>query len=161
MKLLLLSDTHSYMDEHILKHAKEADQIWHAGDIGNQDVTDSLGKQGILHAVHGNIDGKEIRIQYPEYVFKKINGLGILMIHIAGKPGFYNQRTKDLIKLYQPKVLICGHSHLTLVKYFPSYDLFHINPGAAGKHGFHKVRTMISLYIEESGKPSGFSVIEL
>lgn len=160
MKIGLLSDTHSYIDDRILHHLSDCDQIWHAGDAGNNLVLEKLSATKETVGVYGNIDGTEIRFQWPEFVVKKLNGLTFLMIHIAGAVERYNAKTRDLIALHKPDVLICGHSHILKVVRDKRYNLIHMNPGAAGNHGFHKVRTLLKFDVENSNL-ANLQVIEL
>jgi uncharacterized protein len=160
-KLAIISDTHSYMDDAIIKHLNACDIIIHAGDIGNESVLEKieqLGKENLL--VHGNIDGGIVRKACPEYIITTVEGVKLLVIHIAGKPGWYYPQVQSLIREHQPAILICGHSHIVKVQYFEKLKLLHINPGACGKHGFHKVRTMITFEIS-GNKPANMNLIEL
>lgn len=159
-KILLLSDTHGYMDEAILRHADTCDEIWHAGDIGNVEVSDVLEKKKLFRAVYGNIDGQDIRIRYPKTVRFVCEGMDVLMTHIAGKPDTYAADVKQILQHRPPQVLICGHSHILMVKRSPRFGCLHLNPGAAGKHGFHHVRTMLRFEIDR-GRMSKMEVIEL
>ena len=160
MKILLLSDTHSYLDDAILKHAAAADEIWHAGDFGNIATADALQKIKPLRGVWGNIDGKDVRIVYPLDNRFTINGLDVLMTHIGGYPGHYEQRVKRIIEQAPPMLFICGHSHILKVMRDPKYNMLCMNPGAAGVHGFHKMRTMIRFSIN-NGKIENPEEIEL
>ena len=159
-KILLLSDTHGTIDEQILKYVKEADEVWHAGDIGHETVTQQLSNLKPLFAVYGNIDNHECRIQHPEYYFLEKEGVKIIIIHIAGSFGKYNEKVKGLIQKYQPQILVCGHSHILKVAYDEKYNLLYVNPGAAGKHGFHKIRTLLRFELENSNIKN-MDVIEL
>ena len=147
-KILLLSDTHSYIDEAILKHVKQADEVWHAGDIGDLKVTDPIKKLKPLRAVYGNIDDNKARVEFPENNRFMCEGVDVFMTHIGGYPPKYNMRTRDLIKANSPRIFICGHSHILKVMPDKRYNLIHMNPGAVGKHGFHKVRTMLRFTID-------------
>lgn len=160
-KILLLSDTHGYLDEAILKHAAEADEIWHAGDIGPVDVYDRLNKIGPVKAVYGNIDNHELRNFLPECCIFECEGLKVMMIHIAGQPGRYTARLKADLERERPAVLVCGHSHILRVERVSHpIPLLHLNPGAAGKHGFHQVRTLLRFRIQE-GKIRDMEAVEL
>ncbi len=159
-KILLLSDTHNYIDEAIIRHAENCDEIWHAGDIGTTEVSDALERIKPFRAVYGNIDGNDIRIRYPKYIRFVCDGMDVCITHIAGKPDTYAADVKQLIERNPPQVLICGHSHILMVKRSPKYGFLHLNPGAAGKHGFHHVRTMLRFTIDR-GKMSNMEVIEL
>ncbi|CAG2531352.1 hypothetical protein MAR621_01877 [Maribacter dokdonensis] len=147
-KILLLSDTHSYMDDAILKHARWADEVWHAGDIGNLKVTDALAKLKPLRGVHGNIDDHIIQKEFPENNRFFCEGVDVLITHIGGYPPKYNNRTRDIIKENPPKLFICGHSHILKVMMDKKLGVLHMNPGACGKHGFHQVRTMLRFVID-------------
>jgi len=160
MKILLLSDTHSYIDDRILHYASEADEIWHAGDIGNLLVTDNLQKVGKLRAVFGNIDDHLVRSQFPLNNRFVCEGVGVWITHIGGYPPKYNANTRKEIKSNPPKLFICGHSHILKVMPDKRYGLLHMNPGACGVYGFHKMRTMLRFEIN-SGKIEKLEVIEL
>ncbi len=147
-KVLLLSDTHSHIDGAILKYAQNADEIWHAGDIGSLLVTDALKKTKPLRAVHGNIDDQWIQQEYPADLRFTCEGVGVLMTHIGGYPPKYNSRTKSLVLENPPKLFICGHSHILKVMWDKQLGILHMNPGACGKHGFHNVRTMLRFCIQ-------------
>lgn len=147
-QILLLSDTHGYIDDRILAYAKEADQVWHAGDIGNLKVTDALIKIKPLKAVFGNIDGASARAQFKENERFMCEGVDVWITHIGGYPGRYDARIRDEIRANPPKLFITGHSHILKVMPDKKLNLLHMNPGAVGKHGFHKVRTMLRFKIE-------------
>lgn len=149
-KVLLLSDTHSYIDDHILKYVKQADEVWHAGDIGDLKVTDEIKKLTTLRAVYGNIDHDKTRLEFPLDTRFSCEQIDVWITHIGGYPGKYNKRIQDEIKANPPKMFICGHSHILKVQYDKTLQLLHLNPGAAGKHGFHQVRTMIRFEIDGS-----------
>ncbi len=148
-KILLLSDTHSYLDEEIVKHVKQADEVWHAGDIGNVEVTDTIKKYTPLRAVHGNIDGSEVRKEFPEDLFFKVEKVNVYMTHIGGYPGRYTQRVRSMIERKRPNLFVCGHSHILKVMYDKKYQMMTMNPGAIGKYGFHVKRTMLRFEIED------------
>lgn len=160
MKIGLISDTHSYMDDRILHHLEGCDLILHAGDVGDPMVITRLEKVAQTRGVYGNIDGTAVRKIWPEFDLVRCNGVPILMIHIAGAVGNYNARTRALIKEHTPQVLICGHSHILKVAQDQRFKLLHINPGAAGRHGFHKMRTLIIMEAHD-GALSDLKVIEL
>jgi len=160
MKILLLSDTHSYMDERILHYASEADEVWHAGDIGDLKVTDTIKKLKPLRAVYGNIDNKDARAEFPLNNRFEIENTSVWITHIGGYPKKYNQRVREVLQLNPPKIFICGHSHILKVQFDKEFNLLHINPGAAGKHGFHKVRTMVRFELD-NGEIKNMEVIEL
>lgn len=160
MKILLLSDTHSYIDERILEYASQADEVWHGGDIGDLKVTDELQKVSKLRAVYGNIDNAEIRKEFPLNNRFRVDGLDVLMTHIGGYPGKYSPAIREEIYTNPPKLFICGHSHILKVMPDKKLNLLHMNPGACGIYGFHQVRTMIRFEIN-SGKIENPEVIEL
>jgi len=147
-KILLLSDTHSYIDEAILNHVKQADEVWHAGDIGDLKVTDTIQKIKPLKAVYGNIDNAKIRQEFPLNNRFMCEEVDVWITHIGGYPPKYNNRTRDLIAENPPKLFICGHSHILKVIPDKKLKVLHMNPGAVGKHGFHKVRTMLRFKID-------------
>jgi len=149
-KILLLSDTHSFIDDKILNYCKNADEVWHAGDIGNPEVTDKIQEVSHLRAVYGNIDDKNIRSEFPLDNKFTIEGVSVWITHIGGYPHRYNPRVKESIVLRPPKLFISGHSHILKVQYDKKLKLLHMNPGAAGKHGFHNVRTMLRFEIENT-----------
>ena len=156
----LLSDTHSFLDESVLKHFEKCDEVWHAGDIGESAVTDALAAFKPLRAVYGNIDGREIRNQFGEKEIFEIEGVKVFMIHIGGKPPRYATGVKKMLQLEKPNLFICGHSHILKVMRDSSLDLLYMNPGAAGHHGFHHMRTLLRFDVSE-GKISNLEVIEL
>ena len=159
-KILVISDTHSYVDNKIINYIKQADQIWHAGDLGNIEVLEKIKNISKTIAVCGNIDNKLIRTELKEYEIFYCERVKVLMIHIAGKPPFYNQKTKNLVKNERPKILVYGHSHILKVGFDKKNELLLINPGAAGRHGFHKKRTMIRFEIDENSIQN-MEIIEL
>tara|TARA_B110001454_G_C12421944_1_gene309756 strand:+ start:95 stop:592 length:498 start_codon:yes stop_codon:yes gene_type:complete len=148
-KILLLSDTHSYIDAQIVKYVKQADEVWHAGDIGDLKVTDAIKKLKPLRAVYGNIDDNLARLEFPLDHKFKIEDVTVWMTHIGGYPTKYNQRIREELKQDPPKIFISGHSHILKVQYDKKLNLLHLNPGAAGNHGFHKVRTMLRFSIDQ------------
>lgn len=160
MKILLLSDTHSYIDDRIICYAQQADEIWHAGDIGNLKVTDALKKIKPLRAVYGNIDDKEARLEFPLNNRFICEGMDVWITHIGGYPDKYNIEIREEIKRNPPQIFICGHSHILKVQFDKKLNCLHLNPGAAGTHGFHQMRTMLRFDIIE-GKISNLEVIEL
>lgn len=158
-KILLLSDTHSYIGDDILKYIKQADEVWHAGDIGDLQVTDTIKELKPLRAVYGNIDNAKARAEFPEHNIFNCENVNVWMTHIGGYPGRYSPSVRDKIKLYPPNLFISGHSHILKVMPDKKLNLLHMNPGAIGKHGFHKARTM--LRFEINGKNiSNLEVIE-
>ena len=159
-KILLLSDTHSFIDDQILKFVKQADEVWHAGDIGDLHVTDSIKEIKPLRAVYGNIDDNKARAEFPLDNKFSVEGVSVWITHIGGYPNKYNQRVREEISKNPPKLFICGHSHILKVQYDKKLNLLHLNPGAAGKHGFHKVRTMLRFEIDK-GEIKNMEIIEL
>lgn len=149
-KILLLSDTHGHIDDAILKYAKQADEVWHAGDIGNLLVTDTLEKIKPLRGVFGNIDDHIIQKEFPLNNRFMCEGVDVWITHIGGYPPKYNTKTKNTIKANPPKLFICGHSHILKVMWDKKLGLLHMNPGACGKYGFHQVRTMLRFVIDGS-----------
>lgn len=160
MKILLLSDTHGYIDNQILKFVKQADEVWHAGDIGSLKVTDTIKELKPLKAVYGNIDGSVTRTTFPLNQLFEVEGVKILMTHIGGYPNRYEKRIKLLLKQHKPNIFISGHSHILKVIYDKKLNLLHLNPGAAGKYGIHQVRTMIRFELNQS-KIEKLEIIEL
>ena len=160
MKILLLSDTHSYIDDRILEYAKNADEIWHAGDFGNLEVIDELKKAGTLRGVFGNIDEVKIRAEFPEINIFECEKVKVVMIHIGGYPNKYAPRVKQILKEEKPQIFISGHSHILKVMYDKELEILHLNPGAAGKHGWHKMRTMLRFEINGE-KIENLEVVEL
>ncbi len=159
-KIVLLSDTHSFIDAQILKYVRQADEVWHAGDIGAITVADTLQKEKPLRAVYGNIDDKTVRAEYPLDAKFTCEGVSVWMTHIGGYPNKYNQRIREEIRENPPKLFICGHSHILKVQFDQKLNLLHMNPGAVGKHGFHKVRTLLRFEID-AGEIKNLEVVEL
>jgi putative phosphoesterase len=147
-KILLLSDTHSYIDKAILKHVKQADEVWHAGDIGDLEVTDSIKKLKPLKAVYGNIDDAKARTEFPLNHRFMCEDVDVWITHIGGYPPKYNNRVREELIVNPPDIFITGHSHILKVMPDKKLNLLHMNPGAVGKHGFHKTRTMLRFKIE-------------
>lgn len=158
-RILLLSDTHGYVDERILDYASQADEVWHAGDIGNLFVTDELQRYALLRAVYGNIDGAEIRKEFPLNNRFTVEGLDVWMTHIGGYPGKYSPAVREELYAHPPKLFVCGHSHILKVMPDKKLNLLHMNPGACGIYGFHQVRTMLRFEIR-SGKIENPEAIE-
>lgn len=158
--ILLISDTHSHIDEAILKYARQADEIWHAGDIGDLKVTDTLQKVKPLRAVYGNIDDHKTQKEFSLDLRFFCEEVEVYMTHIGGYPPKYNPRTRKLINENPPKLFICGHSHILKVMMDQKLNVLHMNPGACGKHGFHQVRTMLRFKIDKDNI-TDLEVIEL
>ena len=156
----LLSDTHSYLPPQVFEHFKNCDEIWHAGDIGDPKVANDLEKFKPLQAVWGNIDNNELRHRYKEILRFFCEGMDVCITHIGGYPGKYNARIKAYLHENPPQLFICGHSHILKVIKDDRLNLLHINPGACGLEGFHKVQTLVRFTIHE-GKISQLEVIEL
>lgn len=146
----LISDTHGFLDENVFKHFEECDEIWHAGDFGNIELANSLATlSGLtLKGVYGNIDGQDIRSIYPEQIVFMCEEVKVMMRHIGGSPPKYNPETRKELLIHQPLLFISGHSHILKVMYDDKINCLHMNPGAAGKHGWHKVRTIIRFVID-------------
>ncbi len=159
-KIGLLSDTHSYIDDNILSYFEECDEIWHAGDIGDLKVAEKIEAFKRFRCVHGNIDHAEARGIYPKDLRFEIEGLDVYITHIGGYPGRYNRRVTEVFEENPPGLFICGHSHIMKVMFDKKYNFLHINPGACGHHGFHKMRTLARFSIE-NGKIEGLQAIEL
>jgi uncharacterized protein len=159
-KILLLSDTHSHLDERILDFAKTVDEVWHAGDIGALAVTDALAAVRPLVAVYGNIDDATARRTFPHTVDFEVAGLRVVMTHIGGYPGRYAPGVSTQLDLLRPGLFICGHSHILKVMPDKKRGLLHMNPGAVGHHGFHHVRTMLRFEIAD-GVVKNLEAIEL
>ena len=159
-KIVLLSDTHGYIDQKIKDYVAKADEVWHAGDIGKASVLDELASVKPLRAVYGNIDSHKIRQQAPEVISFNCEGIDVLMTHIAGYPGRYNARAKNLITTEKPGLFICGHSHILKVMRDKKYGHLHMNPGAVGISGFHKIRTLLRFEID-TGQIKNLEAVEL
>ncbi len=159
-KVLVISDTHSYIDDRIIKYASEADYVIHAGDIGSFNVIRKLNSVSEVLFVYGNIDGNEIRSESNKFEFFKIDDLKILLTHISGKTPKYNKETLIKIKEHNPDLLIAGHSHILKIQYDKINKLVFLNPGAAGRHGFHLKRTMLRFEIKLN-KIENLEIIEL
>ena len=149
-RILLLSDTHSFWDDRYAKYAEECDEIWHAGDIGSIELVNQLEALKPLRAVRGNIDGGEVRLRFPETLRFKCEEANIVMKHIGGYPGRYDRSIIKQLYTNPPHLFISGHSHILKVQFDPTLNLLHINPGAAGQQGWHKVRTLIRFTIDGS-----------
>lgn len=156
----LISDTHSFLDDAVFKHFDKCDEIWHAGDFGNIALADQLAAFKPLRGVYGNIDGQDVRIVYPEHLRFMCEETDVWMTHIGGYPGRYNPKLRAQLYSNPPKIFICGHSHILKVIYDNKINCLHLNPGAAGKVGWHKVRTLIRFSIS-GDKIHDMEVIEL
>jgi len=147
-KILLLSDTHSHIDDTILKYVHQADEVWHAGDIGDLVVTDTIKNLKPLRAVYGNIDDDKARMEFPLNNRFMCESVEVWITHIGGYPGKYNQAVREELKKNPPKLFICGHSHILKVQFDKTLNLLHMNPGAAGIYGLHQVRTILRFEID-------------
>ena len=155
----LISDTHGSLDPRVFEYFKDCDEVWHAGDFG-EGVAEQLQSFKPLRGVYGNIDGQKIRSDFPEHIFFDCDGLKVLMIHIGGTPGNYYPQAKKSIELNKPTLFICGHSHILKVMQDKNYNMLYMNPGAAGNHGFHKMRTVLRFGIKDK-KIENLEVIEM
>ena len=160
IKVGILSDTHGYWDDKYLHYFEPCDEIWHVGDIGSLEVAQKLTAFRPFRAVYGNIDGQELRRLYPQTLRFVVEGTEVLMKHIGGYPGKYDPSVAGSIFVHPPKLFISGHSHILKVKYDKTLDMLHINPGAAGNYGFHKVRTLVRFTIN-GAKFEDMEVVEL
>tara|TARA_B100001093_G_scaffold353231_1_gene337700 strand:- start:15 stop:509 length:495 start_codon:yes stop_codon:yes gene_type:complete len=159
-KILVISDTHGYIDDRILHYAKNSDEVWHAGDIGDFSVVDQLSSVSKIKAVFGNIDDHNIRKVCPEKNIFICDELKVYIVHIGGYPGSYNKKIKNELIDIRPDIFISGHSHILKIQNDKKNNILHLNPGAAGKIGFHSVRTMIRFEINEK-KINNLEVIQL
>lgn len=156
----LISDTHGWLDPRVMHHFVSCDEVWHAGDIGDGGVLETLQTFKPLRAVWGNIDGTAIRSQTQEHLRFTVEELDVWITHIAGRPGNYATPIVSQLKANPPGLLVCGHSHICMVKMDASLKMMYMNSGAAGKHGFHKMRTLLRFTIGQ-GKLQDLEVIEL
>jgi len=159
-KIGLLSDTHGYLDEAVFNYFEDCDEIWHAGDFGNLELADRLAAFKPLKGVYGNIDGPDLRRVYPETLRFKCEEVDVWMTHIGGYPDRYSPKVKAEIYLNPPKIFIAGHSHILKVIYDKKIGTLHLNPGAAGKQGWHKTRSLLRFRISEE-KIHTLEIIEL
>jgi len=161
MKLIgLISDTHGFLDSRFIYHLKNCDEIWHAGDIGSQEVAEKLKEIAPLKAVFGNIDSHKIRLEFPENLRFMCEQVDVFITHIGGYPGRYDKRVKKVLQSKPPTLFICGHSHILKVMNDKKLGILHMNPGAAGNSGLHKVKTMLRFKID-GNNISGLEVVEL
>lgn len=159
-KIGLLSDTHNWWDEKYVTYFNECDEIWHAGDIGSIQLALRFEAFKPFRAVYGNIDDTKVRAAYPEFNRFILEDVDVLITHIGGYPGKYSPQVRPFLKANPPKLFICGHSHILKVMYDKKINCLHINPGAAGKYGFHTVRTLVR-FVLDAGNISDLEVIEL
>ncbi|MFT3885957.1 MAG: metallophosphoesterase family protein [Flavobacteriales bacterium] len=148
IRIGLLSDTHGWLDPAIHKYIEGCDELWHAGDIGTREVTDELQRWKPLRAVYGNIDGTELRGAFPEHQRFTVEGVKVWMTHIGGRPPRYNPAVLQGLRADPPTLFVCGHSHICLVQFDPKLNVLYMNPGAAGRHGWHQVRTLLRFTID-------------
>lgn len=161
MRIGLLSDTHGHIDDRIYKHFEDCDELWHAGDVGTAQVITELEKFKPVKGVYGNIDGHDVRQIFPEDLWLDVEGFSVWITHIGGYPPKYNPRTRKILKTKIPNIMICGHSHIVKIMRDPALNnLLHINPGAAGIQGFHKIKTIMKFDLQDK-KISNMQVIEL
>lgn len=147
-KIGLISDTHGFLDEAVFKHFANCDEIWHAGDFGNDQLAAQLRTFKPLKGVYGNIDGQDIRQHYPEQIVFYCEEVKVMMRHIGGAPPKFNPETRKELLLHKPLLFISGHSHILKVMFDQQYQCLHMNPGAAGKQGWHKTRTLLRFMID-------------
>jgi putative phosphoesterase len=160
MKIGLLSDTHSHLDSQIFEYFADCDEIWHAGDIGSHELADKLEAFKPLRAVYGNIDDKKMQLRFPEHNRFKLEGLDIWITHIGGYPGKYPKKIKETLLANPPDIYITGHSHILKVMRDPQYGLLHMNPGACGIEGWHKMKTILRFELI-GGQLTNLELIEL
>ena len=160
MKIGLLSDTHGYLDQRIIEHFIDCDEIWHAGDVGSMEVVQSISSRWKLRGVYGNIDDPEIRNEFPLETAFEINGLRVYITHIGGYPPKYTPYIRKRLDMINPDLFICGHSHIIRIISDEERGILHINPGAAGLQGFHKIRSIVRFDIQY-GEIKNLQLIEL
>lgn len=160
MEIGIISDTHGHLEDAVFEHFSQCDEIWHAGDIGTMGVLEQLEAFKPTRAVYGNVDGHELRAAVPEVDLIRAGGMNVMLVHIAGKPPGYSQAVKGLLLKHRPQLLVCGHSHILKVAPDKKNSLLYVNPGAAGKHGFHLVKTLLRMKVE-GGKVIQMEAIEM
>ena len=148
LQIGILSDTHCFLHPKVFEFFKDCDQIWHAGDFGNMETAHNLGTFKPLRGVYGNIDGHDLRAHFPKDQLFPIEGRRVFMTHIGGRPGKYDADAKKVIERVKPDIMVCGHSHILRVQYDQKYEMMYINPGAAGKYGFHLKITFLRFTID-------------
>lgn len=159
-KIGLLSDTHNYWDEKYKTYFASCDEIWHAGDIGSIELAQQFESFKPFRAVHGNIDDHRTRLAYPEKLRFTLEDVDVLMTHIGGYPGKYDFGIRAELYNNPPKLFVCGHSHILKVMYDKNLECLHMNPGAAGKYGFHRVRTLLR-FVLDKGNIKELEVVEM
>ena len=160
MTIGLLSDTHSHLDPAVFEYFKDCDEVWHAGDVGDVSLLDQLEAFKPLRGVYGNIDDTAVRARLPLNNLFEVGGVKVLMTHIGGYPGRYTARLRQLLDEHQPDVYVCGHSHILKVMMDKKRHCLHLNPGACGRHGFHRMRTLLRFQIVDA-RITDLEVIEL
>ncbi len=160
MEIAIISDTHNYLDNKIWNYLNGVDEVWHAGDVGTESILDQLEKVAPLRGVYGNIDGEDVRKRLPEFTLFTLEGVKVGMVHIGGKPYRYPAKVKAWLEAHKPDIYICGHSHILRAERDKKLNLLYLNPGAVGKHGFHKTKTFMLLTLA-NGKPQNLRVVEL
>ncbi len=161
IKVGVLSDTHGILPKPVLDFLKDCDEIWHAGDVGDYAVIKQLNGTGaVIRAVYGNIDGQDVRSRLPEVETFETEGINVVLMHIGGTPSRYSPKALNLIKKYHPGIFVCGHSHILKVQFDSKHNLLYINPGAAGRNGFHKNITAVRFVIE-GGKAKDMEVLDV
>lgn len=156
----ILSDTHAWWDDRYAFYFADCDEIWHAGDIGSDEVADRLAVIAPLRAVHGNIDGQTLRRRFPTTLTFETEGARVAMVHIGGRPGHYEAAARQMLASFHPDILVAGHSHILKIAHDPTWNCLFINPGAAGRQGWQTVSTLVLLTLD-NGRPIGCEVIEL
>lgn len=156
----LISDTHGFLHDDVAKHFAQCDEIWHAGDFGNIELAEKLRGIKPLRGVYGNIDGQDIRVQFPEQIVFMCEEVKVMIRHIGGYPPNYNTETKKELAIHQPQLFIDGHSHILKIMFDDKRNCLHMNPGAAGKQGWHKVKTLIR-FVVDGKEMKDCEVIEL
>lgn len=159
-RIALLSDTHGHLDPKIFRYFESCDEIWHAGDVGPVNICDTLLQHKPLRCVYGNIDGQDVRVRYPKNLRFVCEGVDVWMTHIGGTPGKYVPDVKPGMFASPPKLFICGHSHILRVEFDKKHKCLFMNPGAAGNHGFHKVKTLLRFTVN-AGNITDLEAIEL
>ena len=160
MKVGLLSDTHGFLDQAVFEHFKNCDEVWHAGDIGDEALLKQLELFKPVRAVFGNIDNRTLQNNLPEDLWFTVEGFTVWITHIGGAPPNYNPRVKKVLADRVPDIFICGHSHILRIKKDPKYNMLYINPGAAGNQGFHHMKTLVRFDLEQK-EIKNLEVIEL
>jgi putative phosphoesterase len=154
IRIGLLSDTHGYLDDNVFVHFKDCNEIWHAGDFGSIEIARRLSHAIVLNhgmalrGVYGNIDGPDVRSEFPEQLVFLCEQVKVMIRHIGGYPPRYNPETKKELLIQQPQLFISGHSHILKIIYDDKLHCLHMNPGAAGKQGWQKVRTIVRFAID-------------